>query len=883
VNKVIVGSEIFGERKMLVEKFKKNFVVGLIVLLVVSSLLVALPSVSSAVTSEIDTFAYMIVTPDPVGVNQQVIVTFGVDKTAPAALIRSGNWEGLEVKITKPDGSVEVRGPYTAYSIGNIFFMYTPTQTGTYTFEGTFPGQWINGSYRTISERGTWSNSTSRPLTEAAWYYKESSAIASLTVQSDPIPYHPGYPLPIDYWTRPLNAEIKNWGQVADNWLMPKYDEPTAWRFSATAFAPYTSAPDSAHILWKQPITDGGVVGGPYGDVTYRTGLSYEPFYSLSIVINGRIIYDVHGPTSTDVYGSRCIDLYTGEEIFYLDGVTIAFAQVLQIDNPNEHGAMAYLWETGGSASNGTWKMYDAFTGQYLLTVTNITGSSGNARFGPNGELLIFTLSGTDANRRLVMWNSTKAIMYGDPTPSSRSRVNSGTEDDYWSPGYRAIVDGSKGIEWNVSLPASSATRIIAINVKENTLITALTDHSVFPFIFGQEAFPVMLEKTAGVYPSSIQARWVQNRSSYTMREGFTNINDGVYAMWDEGLKLFHGYSIESGAEIWTTDPVPEGWGLFTAGNWIAYGKLIAGFYDGYMRAYDVSNGDLAWEYYMGDTPYLENAYGSLPAYGFTIADHKVFVSNDEHSPDSVLWRGGKLWAIDTDTGDLLWSVSGRLRHATVADGILTAYNLYDNQLYTFGKGQSKTTVSAPAIAVPTGTAVMISGTVTDQTPASKDTAAISDESMSAWMEYLHMQKPKPTNATGVSVKLTVVNEAGTATDIGTVISDSNGNFGYSWVPTSEGQYKIVATFEDTNSYYGSEDSAYITISSQSAQPTTSPTSTSPITTTTPSITTSPPTSPTVAPQPDSGIPTETVLIVAAALAIIAVIAVVALLLRKRQ
>ncbi len=866
---------------MVKQKNNVNFVAILAALLMISSVLVALPSSDALVTSQIDTFAYMIVTPDPVGVNQQVIVTFGVDKTAPAALIRSGNWEGLQVKITKPDGTVETRGPLTAYSIGNIFFMYTPTQVGNYTFEGTFPAQWINGSYRTISERGTWSNGSSLPLTEAAWYYKASTATTTITVQSDPIPYHPGYPLPTDYWTRPLNAEIKGWGQIADNWLMPKYDEPTAWRFSATAFAPYTSAPESAHILWKQQITDGGVVGGAYGDVTYRTGLSYEPFYSTSIVINGRIIYDVHGPTSTDVYGSRCIDLYTGEEIFYLDGITIAFAQVLKIDNPNEHGAMAYLWETGGSASNGTWKMYDAFTGQYLLTVTNITGSSGNTRFGPNGELLSYTLSGTGANRRLMMWNSTRAIMYGDPTSGSRSRVNSGTEDDYWSPGYRAIVDGRRGIEWNVSLPASSATRIIAINVNQNTLLTALTDHSVFPFIFGQEAFPTMLEKSSGSYPTAIQARWVQNRTSYTMREGFTNINDGVYAMWDEGLKLFHGYSITNGAEIWTTDPVPEGWGLFTAGNWIAYGKLIAGFYDGHIRAYDVANGNLLWDYYMGDTPYLENAYGSLPAYGFTIADHKVFVSNDEHSPDSVLWRGGKLWAIDTETGELAWSVAGRLRHATVSDGILTAFNLYDNQLYTFGKGQSKTTVSAPQTAVPVGTAMMITGTVTDQTPASKDTPAISDESMGAWMEYLHMQMPKPTNATGVTIKLTVVNAAGTSTDIGTVTSDSNGNFGHAWTPTTEGQYTIMATFEGSNSYYRSEDTAYLTVGTATA-PTAIPTSTvPPITTATPS-TTAAPGSPTVAPQPDSGIPTETLLIIAAAVIIIAVVAAAAVLLRKR-
>jgi len=850
---------------------------ALVLMLAIPMLIVSLPSANAVSISEIDTYPYMIVTPNPVGVDQVVIVTFGIDKTSPIALIRSGNYEGLTVKITKPDGTTENKGPYTAYSMGNVFLYYTPKQVGNYTFEGTFPGQWINGSYRTISERGTWSNSSSNPLTEAAWYYKPSTEKATLVVQENPIPSYPETPLPTGFWTRPLNAEIKGWPQTADNWLMAKYDEPAAWRFSATAFAPYTSAPNSAHVLWKQQVSFGGAVGGPYGDISYRTGLSYEPFYSYSIVLNGRILYDDHGPTSTSVYGTRCIDLYTGEEIYYLTNVTIAFAQVLAIDNPNEHGAMSYLWEVTGSATNGTWRMYDAFSGRQILTVTNITGSSGNTRFGPKGELLAFTVSGSGANRRYIMWNSTRAILFGDP--ATRNAVLQGTQDDYWSPGYLSTVDGSKGIEWNVSIPATPNTnRVIAINVKEGYLLTAYTDHEKFPFIFGQEAYPTALTKTAGNYPSSIQPAWVQNRTSYTMREAFTNINNGVYALWDEGLRVFYGYNIKTGEQLWTTEPVPIGWGIFTAGTWIAYGKLYTAFYDGWVRAYDVADGKLAWDFYMGDIAYMENAYATLPAYGFTIADNKVFVSNDEHSPDSVLWRGGKLWALNAETGDLEWSISGRLRHATVSDGILTAFNLYDNQIYTFGKGPSKTTVTAPDTSVPLGTSVMIRGTVTDQTPASKDTPAISDASMAAWMEYLHMQKPKPTNATGVTVQLTAIADGNTY-QIGDVTSDSSGNFGVTWEPPAEGQYQITATFVGTDSYASSESTTYLAVGPAPASP--SPTAT-------PTAPTSPTATPTASPSPSQpegpgGGENTAIYVGIAAVVIVAVVAAAALVLRRRK
>jgi hypothetical protein len=89
-------------------------------------------------------------------------------------------------------------------------------------------------------------------------------------------------------------------------------------------------------------------------------------------------------------------------------------------------------------------------------------------------------------------------------------------------------------------------------------------------------------------------------------------------------------------------------------------------------------------------------------------------------------------------------------------------------------------------------------------------------------MEYLHMQKPKPTDATGVQVKLAAVDSSGNSVDIGTATTDTNGNFGFAWTPDKEGTYKIVATFAGTNSYGNSEASTYLTVS-QAAPDNTSP------------------------------------------------------------
>ena len=819
----------------------------------------------AAAVTEVDTFFSVILAPTTVGVGQPVLVTLQIDKVNPLSTMTTNLWQGLMCKITKPDGTVETRGPFTAYSMANYFFIYTPTMEGAYTFEGSFPGQWVNGSYRTINTYGAWSNASSLPLVQASWWYKPSSAKATLMVQKEQIPSYPNIPLPTDVWKRPLNAEIKNWWTIADNWLMPKYDDPSDWRFSAAAFAPYTSAPNSPHILWTKPITFGGVVGGQYGDETYRTGLSYEPYYSDAVIINGRIIYGVHSPAAATIYGAECLDLYTGARVWYKDGVDFAFGQILKYDSGNEHGEMAYLWSITGSTTNSTWQMYNAFDGQLLLTITNVTGSQGGTRFGPNGELLSYTLSVSGNNAYLTMWNSTLAIC--------------GRYNDYFNPAYQATIDGRRGIQWNVSVPYIPNSEVSAINVKENIVLVTYRAFDVYPFIYGQMALPALIQPdSAGNYPTTVQPLWIQNRTNlYTHRQAYTNIQDGVFAFWDQATRQFHGYDAKTGRELWATEAVPMGWGIFTAGTYIAYGKLYSGFYDGHVRAYDIKTGKLVWDYYMGDAGY-ENAYATWPAYGFTIADGKIYVSNDEHSPDAVLWRGAKLTVLDAETGKLLWSIPGRIIYSYIADGILTAQNIYDMQIYTFGRGPSATTVSAPNIAVPKGTSVLIQGTVTDQSPGRPGTPCVSKDSMADLMAYLYMQWPIPANVTGVPVKLSAVAPDGSIIDIGTTVTDGySGTYGYAWTPPKEGQYRITATFEGDESYGSSFATTYLLVGpapSASIMPTASqPPASSP-----------PPSSASPSVPPAVSAPSISYYIIAGvAVAIVAVALAASLLLRKRK
>jgi hypothetical protein len=332
----------------------------------------------------------------------------------------------------------------------------------------------------------------------------------------------------------------------------------------------------------------------------------------------------------------------------------------------------------------------------------------------------------------------------------------------------------------------------------------------------------------------------------------------------------------------------------------LIYKLTYAGVY-----AFNATNGEIVWYYSAGDagmeTPYAIQAPGDsgletqqttwpFGSHEAVVADGKVYAPGSEHSP-TLYYRGTKLHCIDAYSGDSVWNIMGYYNVHAVAEDTLFASNHYDGCGYAFSKGTTETTISVSSEVVPRGSNILIKGTVMDMSPAQPNTPAVSDDSMTGWMEYLHMQQPKPTNTTGVAVKLTAIDSSGKSIDIGTVTSDDSGLFKKLWTPPAEGEYTIVASFEGSNSYYASSAETAIGVGPAQAgtnpQPTTSPGTSPTSPTTSPTVpatspATSPvPASPTPAPQPGSDIAMTSYLAVVAA-AIIAAALVVALMLKRR-
>jgi len=745
----------------------------------------------------IKTFAYVSAAPNPIGVNQNVIIYMWLDKAPPTASGSYGDrWEGFSLTITKPDGSTETQGPFTSDPVGFSWLIYTPSEVGVYNLKFEFPGQVLAGN--NLDPFDFFGGSE-----YIGDYYEPSTDEVSFTVQQEQVDSYPDSKMPTGVWTRPINPENRNWWAFSGNWLATPENH----------HAKYTEGPKTAHILWVKPLTFGGLVGGDLADSSYHDGDAYEGKWFPPVIINGVLYYNKY-PSNFNIPGYYAVDLRTGKEIYYNNNTRITIGQLYDYNSMNQHGTFAYLWSitSGGFFGGGpaTWECYDAFSGDYWYTITDgppapfAFTSTPQMVYGNDGSILIQSID--PINHRLLVWNSSAIVdLYGGLTGSNYWQ---------WRP-YGKTVSGANAYSVNVSIPADVNG---SINFVFDDMLIVSDGLGMggggFTFIETEHFTIWALSLKSGEEGKLL---WKQTyttipdqTSGVTLNMGPASIEDGVFTIRSSQTMEWWGFSLADGSYMWGPTKPQVAWdSLVGTQGYIAYGNLYAGGYGGVLYCYNVLDGNLKWTYRLADHYYMEAKWGGNYNIGnMLIADGKVYLFSGEHSPDDPKERGSLIRCVDAYSGDEIWTFPfydpNWAVNPAIADGIIVHFNAYDNRIYAFGKGESATTIEAPMTAVQAGTHVILSGTVTDQSAGSKDTPAISDEDMSAWMQYLYIQQPIPTNAKGVTVKLTAINENGNSENIGTVTSDTFGQFSTMWAPSAEGQYTIVATFEGSDAYYGS-------------------------------------------------------------------------------
>jgi outer membrane protein assembly factor BamB len=888
------GLTKYGEKKMVREHIRTKVrihgkqtltAIALLMLFALSTFAAIMPAQAHVPAWNIPTYAYVTAVPSPVGVNQQVTIVFWLDKVPPTSAGFGGDRWQFSIAITKPDGTKDILGPFNSDPVGGSYTLYKPTQVGTYTLVCTFAGQTskLNGPTGVPGTASDYINDTFLP----------STATAKLVVQKDAIAAPPDYPLPTGYWTRPIEGENTNWEAVASNWL--------AGSQIVGKFQPNGVAPNSPHIMWTKPLIDGGVVGGSFAGasgITFYDGSQYENKWQNPIIMYGRLYYNVPQGDAVTGNGYVCVDLVTGEQVYWQNMTQPTFGQFFDYESMNQHGVIpnGYLWKSVTDAKNGgtVWMAYDPLDGNWLFNETNVP--AGTQVYGPNGEILIFQMNYT--GRWLACWNNTAA----HDLTNAVATPNDFTSTNYYQ--WRPIgknANASAAYSWNVTISDLAGQGAPAINkVFYNDILLGTAGS------FGGMSATSALNPGGTVFAISLkpesrgQLLWIKNYTAPlgNLTRSLAQVDpvNRVFIMFDKETIQWSGYSIDTGTLLWGPTSSENPWNFYSGAggalmtNTIAYGKLYSTGYSGMVYCYDTSTGKLLWNY--SAPAGLATPYSGYPLGIAGVADKKLYLATNEHSSGAPYWKGAKLRCIDTNTGTEIWTMlaHGASSYGTygyaIADGYLAFLNVYDNQIYCIGKGPSASSVTvSPKVAIQ-GSAVLIEGTVTDQTPTTKDTPAISDANMGNWMEYMHMQKPLPENAKGVNVSLTALDPNGNLQVIGTATGDIAGNFGITWTPPVQGTYQIKATFKGTESYGGSYATTYLTVGpkvaaivvtpapTQPSQPSASPTIAPTAAPASPS--------PSQAPQPTSAMPTTTYIAVGMAIVVI-VAAAAALVIRRRK
>jgi hypothetical protein len=820
-------------------KFSKSKTVAIafasFLILAMAVSLVALPAVNAHEPPwDIPTYAKLGFSANPIGVGQTTIIYMflGNPPFDSAALANNYRFHNYLLTITSPNGTVqkipfgEISDPTNAQT-----YSFTPAETGEYDINFTFPGQAINEYSH---------NPDSMFVNDT---YLSSSTSAILIVQEEQLPAPiSSYPLPTEYWTRPIYGENTHWWAISSNWLgsgSPGYGRlpgPNSGNAPGDAIGPQT-----AHVMWTKELQPGGVVGGnnfPIQGNTYFEGSAYNQRFSNPIIVYGRLYYT--GPLSFTGgpsffgggnYGpTECVDIRTGEVVWSRTDVPgLSFAYIYDVEDPQQHGVYPAILCTSSFG-----QCFDADTGDPLFNATNVP--SGTAVLGPQGEHLRYVMADAgneeDHDYRLLQWNSSKMWTgMGFGTGSGLSPGISGTVDASVSTCY----------DWNISIASwrdtmSSNPSIVdafynnMLICRNGSLPSTNADPSIQnPYTY----FAVNLNASRPGYDRGDALWWSTiTPPKYIQVISYAGADPtvGVFTESYRQTSNFVGYSMKDGARIWGPTPSQDDFDYFgsqgpgTLANSVAYGKLYSMAYAGILYCYDLTNGTLLWTY--GNGGEGNSTFGGLgvyynhyPTFINAIGNGIIYLVTSEHTVETPIYKGALARAVNATDGTEIWTLSAYTGEFAafsyaIADGFSIFFNGYDNQIYSVGRGPSATTVTVQNDMSTLGDKVLVKGTVTDISAGTKQNEqaarfpngvpVMSDANMTEWMGYVYQQKPRPTDVTGVEVIISVLDPNNNCYEVGRATSDENGMFKLAFTPLVPGEYSVYATFAGSQAYWPS-------------------------------------------------------------------------------
>jgi outer membrane protein assembly factor BamB len=557
-----------------------------------------------------------------------------------------------------------------------------------------------------------------------------------------------------------------------------------------------------------------------------------------NIIYQGKAYQTVTKPINGETQSVwQCYDIRTGEIFWERTGVTAPTAIEYGEGLPAVPGATSAVGTTPAlvSVSGNRLIKYNPATGATLVNVStpqwaSITGFTTYMYYSNGYAIGVQELSPTGGPGE-----------YGTPTAGIYRLINwttFGTSNNFtsriisnisWPAAYLGdFVDFGSGIGFRVSDESWFDTPVTgfpyayipydnASGIRYGTRIIAF-DLVTGGMLWNQSYYESIYSPSASIAYDGKVALLVMNQEKQN--------GGGYYMCFDQ----------RTGQQLWISEQMDAPWDAPGFGAYAistAYGMFFRFGYSG-VYAFDWDTGKIVWKYEGTafspyETPYTGENGTTVYSWntGGWVADGKLYAVNTEHTPSQPITRGWGLHCINVTTGELIWKTKTAGSIGAVADGYLTLSG-QDGNLYVYGKGISETTVTAPDIAAPLGSSVVLKGSVLDMSPAQPSTPCVSKDSMTTQMEYLHKQMPiaglwNNETITGVLVSLDTVDPNGNSIHIADVTTDGySGTFGYTWQPDISGQYTVTATFMGDDAYSSSFATTYVSISetNQSTSPT---------------------------------------------------------------
>ncbi len=336
-----------------------------------------------------------------------------------------------------------------------------PTQIGNYSAVFVFPGETLTGSLGNPGNPNLNANvgdvygaSTSNVVT----FTVSSSQLYSL-IPENPLPQTIG-----KIQLKPLTINGLQFQATGSEHAPVEFGNTGDFNFAGN-YNPYTTAPLTGHIVWSQPLvpgSPGGQLGGNFGgtaESNYYSGFQYQPKF-CPIIMNGVLYYQAMPNYNAITQGFVALDLRSGHTLwtknylnFFANGSqdTLLCGQIYIYKTMNTYGAQSYLWATRTTAGITFLDMFDAATGNYILS---ISGAGGGGSFGrqnfeaADGSLLQLYLNssvvGGSMRQSLTLWNSSHCI---NPT-----------DNQFFSMPQNGVIAYNQGVMWSVLLPNQTST-----------------------------------------------------------------------------------------------------------------------------------------------------------------------------------------------------------------------------------------------------------------------------------------------------------------------------------------------------------------------------------------------------------------------------------------